>query len=792
MHKNIRPPSPSRQALAWRASLDLLCSNTQAGRRVAPLFAALVLGVFTAHRANAQSALTFDGDTGTAGVQDGGGTWDAGTTANWYNGTTDVVWPNNTSTAVFGAGTIGTYAVTVGTVNAGAITFNQGGYTLSGGTITLTPASAATGFVVTTNGGTDSLTSALAGTTGTIFTKTGSGVLITGSGISGGTAAAPTLGIVKGGTFSSATGIFDSVLQVPAGNFFGTAPTATTTAQITLDSGTLRFSQNGGNLLAASRAVQVNAAGGAIVDSGTIGASTNSNINGPIAFSAGTASTSLYLANASGATTTFSSTNVISGTGNVVWNGAGTALFQSTTSSYTGSTTVLGGVLATTSLAASGSNSGLGSGSAITLNGGTLRYTGAGGANANGGGFNRTITVGANGGTLDSSGTSFLAYSGSFAGSGTLTISGSNQLLYNGTSAGNFTGNIVVGSATANSGLVQYRSNNANAFGSGTITVNAGGTFTADSGTTTPTSLGNAFTLNGGLLATQSPNVTYSGTISLTATSSVGHTSNGTGTVTLSNAVSSTGNYGLNIVGGTTVTLSGASNYTGATTIGASTILALDNNNSTTARVSNSSGITVSAGTTTGGTLLLAQSGTTASTDRIGNAVPVTLAAGTAAGRGGIFNTGGLTEGPAGGVAGSAAAMGALTLQANSTINFTTGGSNLLFSSLTYTAGDAVRILNFTGATGADDGTAGNDRLLFTTDPGLSNAALAAIQFYSDAGTTAIGSGAPEIGFNGYFELVPIAPVPEPATWLAGCLFVGLAGMSQRRRIAGWRRFARC
>ena len=752
--------------------------------------AAVALSTVFTHSVHAQT-FTWDGDTTTAGAQDGNGTWDAGITANWYNGTNNVVWPNGTQTAAFGTGNptnpVTPYIVTVsGTVNAGGITFNQGGYTLQGGTINLNPGATTTPFVFRTNGGTSTIGTATTNTAltsagGQLITKTGAGTLVIGGNGGGGAANTPALYTVTGGTFSSSTGLFDSVLSMVAGNRLGNgnanAAAAATNPQVTLDAGTIQFTQTtvNGNNLADSRGVRVTANGGAINDAGGTGVGTA--IPSAIVNNAGT-NTSLYLSTVSG-TTQYQ--GVISGGGSLTGSGAGNVNLQAA-NTYTGATVVNSGVVSTGNLQANGTASGLGQGTAVTLNGGTLRYTGAGTGNANGGGFNRTITVGANGGTFDSAGTSFLAYSGSFAGSGTLTLSGGNQFLYNGTSAGNFTGNIIIGNGTAGNGFVQYRSGNANAFGSGTITINAGGTLSADGGTTTPSALSNAFTLNGGSLVTQAPNMTYSGAISLTATSTVGHISNGTGTVTLSNAISSTGTFGLNIVGGTTVTLSGASNYTGATTVSAATVLSLDNNNSTTARVGNSSGIVASAGTTTGATIQLTQSGTTASTDRIGDAVPVTLAAGTAAGRGGIFNTGGLTEGPAGGAAGSAAAMGALTLQANSTINFTAGGSSLLFSSLVYMAGDAVRILNFTGAVGADDGTAGNNRLLFTTDPSLTASQLASIQFYSDAGTTAIGSGATEIGFNGYFELVP-TPVPEPATWMVGAFLVGTVGVLRRRQI---------
>jgi fibronectin-binding autotransporter adhesin len=74
--------------------------------------------------------LTWDPTFSPATPAGGAGTWDA-TTANWSNGSTDVIWSANT--AVFG-GTGG--AVTVsGTQNVTGLTINSTGYSLTGGTI---------------------------------------------------------------------------------------------------------------------------------------------------------------------------------------------------------------------------------------------------------------------------------------------------------------------------------------------------------------------------------------------------------------------------------------------------------------------------------------------------------------------------------------------------------------------------------------------------------------------------------------------------------------------------------
>src|SRR5258707_879574 len=61
----------------------------------------------------------------------GPGTWDNGTTANWSNGATDVIWSGG-NTAVFG-GTAGTVTVNGAIAGINGITFNTTGYTISGG-----------------------------------------------------------------------------------------------------------------------------------------------------------------------------------------------------------------------------------------------------------------------------------------------------------------------------------------------------------------------------------------------------------------------------------------------------------------------------------------------------------------------------------------------------------------------------------------------------------------------------------------------------------------------------------
>ena len=237
------------------------------------------------------------------------------------------------------------------------------------------------------------------------------------------------------------------------------------------------------------------------------------------------------------------------------------------------------------------------------------------------------------------------------------------------------------------------------------------------------------------------------------------------------------GSVGLTKAGTATLMLSGANTYTGTTTINAGT-LKLDNNNTTTARLVNTSGITVNSG----GTLLLAQTGVV-STDRINNAAGVTISGG------GIVATGGLSEGTrptSSSATNGAAGMGALTLQTTSsvsraTIDFLTGanGSTLAFSSLVGGNGAFLDIKNWTGTAYTDNGATGNDRLLFGVDPGLTAAQLANVRFFDDSGAF-IGAGE-IIGYGNMFELVA---VPEPSTWMAAALALGAIGFSQRKRLS--------
>ena len=120
----------------------------------APRAACLLLWLALALGAQGAS-LTWDGDTGTTGPQDGSGTWTTGA-GGWWNGSANVNWNNATpDVATFGAGADGPYAITVGgAITCGTpLTFNNSGYTISaastkvitfGGTVTVVSGKTAT------------------------------------------------------------------------------------------------------------------------------------------------------------------------------------------------------------------------------------------------------------------------------------------------------------------------------------------------------------------------------------------------------------------------------------------------------------------------------------------------------------------------------------------------------------------------------------------------------------------------------------------------------------------------
>ncbi|MBN8458342.1 MAG: autotransporter-associated beta strand repeat-containing protein [Verrucomicrobia bacterium] len=373
-----------------------------------------------------QGGLIWDANTGTAGAQDGSGTWDATTTANWYDDSTNRTWGNTTNPAnlaQFGAGgTSGTVTLS-GTLNANGVYFSQSGYTLTGGTLNLTP-SAGSPFVYTTSAGTSTINSTISSAGGTQIWKAGPGTLALGNG-GGGSGTSPAFYTITGGAFNATSGVFDSILSLPAGNRLGVQASSPTTV-LTLDAGTLQISTGTGNALALNRKVLVNAAGGAITDFG------NNNFYEPAITNNAAAGSSLYLSNISGIT---QFRGVISGPGGVTWYGAGTASMQAA-NTYTGGTTLRAGTLSVNQ------TNGIGSGD-LTFAGNATLQAGAAGVT-----LPNAINLGTNSGIFDTNG-NVLTLTGAIsnptttnnavkaAGSGTLVLAGPLNLTGHATDTNN-------------------------------------------------------------------------------------------------------------------------------------------------------------------------------------------------------------------------------------------------------------------------------------------------------------------------------------------------------------------
>ncbi len=208
----------------------------------------LSLGLILALGLPVQAAtLTWDGNTATSELQDGGGDWNTTALNRWYNGTDYQAWSNTLpDSAIFGnaSGTAGTVTIREA-ISVSNITFNpagSGNYTIArdaANKLTLTGAATP---VINVNLAVDviaTITAALAGNQG--FTKTGDGTLVLGgntineyTGTT--TITAGTLRMEKSGGASAVNG--DIIIDGGTLRWGGSNQVANT-ASITLNSGTL-------------------------------------------------------------------------------------------------------------------------------------------------------------------------------------------------------------------------------------------------------------------------------------------------------------------------------------------------------------------------------------------------------------------------------------------------------------------------------------------------------------------------------------------------------------------------
>lgn len=132
-----------------------------------------------------------------------------------------------------------------------------------------------------------------------------------------------------------------------------------------------------------------------------------------------------------------------------------------------------------------------------------------------------------------------------------------------------------------------------------------------------------------------------------------------------------------------------------------------------------------------------------------------------------------------GGTTAVTAGIGALTLFSTSIIDLSHGASVIAFANSSgygWTADAVLKIYNWTGNLSGG----GSDQLYFMNDfgLGLTNQQLNQIRFFSDSGSTFLGTAGWANGMTG-----EIVPVPEPGTWAAGALLTSALGWANRRRV---------
>jgi filamentous hemagglutinin family protein len=285
--------------------------------------------------------------------------------------------------------TIGANGATLDASGVGALTFGAVGSilfssTTSTPTLTLTGSDIGTFTPVLGNAGTTTYKTAL--------TKSGTG----------------TWTLSGSNTYTGVTTINRGVLSVSvlsdngSSNLGGsTAASVADAANLVINGGTLRYT---GTDFTTGRVFTIGENGATLDASGSSGVlQLNRSTGNAIAFSSATSSPTLTLTGSGAGQIYLVLNNPSSGTSSLTKTGSGTWNVVAA-STYTGVTTITGGVLSTTYLPNGGVASSIGkstsAASNLVINGGTLRYAGTSASTST----DRSFTMGANGATLDVSG----------------------------------------------------------------------------------------------------------------------------------------------------------------------------------------------------------------------------------------------------------------------------------------------------------------------------------------------------------------------------------------------------
>jgi autotransporter-associated beta strand protein len=639
---------------------------------------------------------------------------------------------NGTVSAIL-AGSASMNKTTSGTLTLSGVNTYTGGTTVNAGTLVLGHATdtLANAGVVTVNGGILSLGS----NNDTIGALTLTGGSITGS---TGFLTASSL-TLQNGTVSAILAGSASINKTTSG-ILTLAGNNTLSGGIILSAGQLNLNASGA-LGSGNFTIQGGSLGNTSGSSVTISSSASQfwnadfSYSGPNDLNLGTGTVAM---NATRVITVDSGTltvgGAISGSGfGLTKNGSGT-LTLSGNNTYTGATTIAAGTISinAASALASTSSINLGNATSLTYTGGTATLdrnisvtSGTGSLRNTGGG---TLTLG---GTLSKNGTTLTFAQGAFNVTGSITGSSADS-------------DLVVDSSTVTL-------NGVNTYDGPTYIIN-GGTLNANAVGALPTGTLSAVTINGSstlaLGASQSV-ASLSGTsgssVNLNANTL---TINGSATTTYSGGISGTGNLVKN--GSGTQTLAGATTFNGSTTIKSGTLQA-----ATTGALANSTVINVD-----GGSFLVTAE------NAVNDNADINLGGGRIA-VSGTFNE----------------TVGALTLSANSTIDFAGFVGTLRFSGIgSWATGANLAIWNWSGTT--QYGTQINNyatpsNLVFSNNSTLTSN-LANISFYSDSGNSFVGSGFELSGFSGGGS--QIIAVPETETYFYGlALLAGIVIQYLRR-----------